>query len=151
MIFSTTDGGRHWRLRRTEKGTALLAVAIGDARHVYAVGGSLVSTQDGGFTWNSRHLASKSLGGFTAVAAQGARAWAAEYGGRILTTRDGGKAWASQSFRGVHLVGIAFGDALNGWVCSSEGVVLSTEDGGVIWKRSGPPDLGGLLGVAARP
>jgi photosystem II stability/assembly factor-like uncharacterized protein len=57
MILGTVDGGSHWRTMNSGVKSNLEFVQFLDARTGWAVGlgGALLSTSDGGSTWQAHH------------------------------------------------------------------------------------------------
>lgn len=96
-IERTDDGGRTWRVQRTEHaGEVLNAVVATDAQHAWAVGarGLILRTSDGGAQWTTIDAGLQE--DFWAVAFGSAtRGWIAGGRGLVLETSDGGTSWQS--------------------------------------------------------
>ena len=106
--------------------------------------GLLLSSPDGGATWQTHALESTISGGgaFWRVAAADSRhIWAIDrFRGEIVASSDGGSTWTTQYRQNkVALLGLACSDPLHAWaVGSSAGsrpVILATSDGGATWVR----------------
>ena len=163
-IFVTDDGGASWRRQYTTKAGDLWSVAFADALHGWAVGdGVILATTNGGASWRQQGpVKGCSL---RSVASGDARcAWAvgstASDRDVILATADGGARWRVQytgsgpdSQGAIGYTGVAFADALHGWVVGLDGIILATTDGGSTWKpqHSGTSlDLNGVAFADAR-
>ena len=167
-IFRTTDGGKTWSLRLilNEKGTFLDAIRFWDAKHGIAMSDPvngyfyLVTTSDGGNTWNevSTDRMPAALAGEGAFAASGSclavfgksDVWFVTGGAptaRVFHSADRGRSWtvsdsplrAGGAPRGVFSV--AFRDARHGAIAGGDyekptlgGRNLAlTSDGGMTW------------------
>ncbi len=150
VVLHTRDGGATWRQQYTTNAGDLWDVAFADARHGWAVGdGVILGTTDGGVRWTQQGPAKDFF--LRSVACGNARcAWAvgSTTSNRdvIVATTDGGESWRVQhtgsgqdSQGAIGYQGVAFADALRGWVVGLSGTILATTDGGRAWQpqRSG--------------
>jgi len=162
-LLSTADGGANWTeiTPQTSSQGAILGVKFLNAQRGWLVSeadGSLtmLSTQDGGLTWNSRPLeigstsspvAGASLEfldestGWLALRLQSSSSFSL---GLLLATQDGGITWQERSLP----LGEAarFRDPLHGWTAGGPdgSQLFSTQDGGFTWQAQQlelPPDL----------
>jgi len=73
VIYATSDGGLTWTSQYVASGVVLRSIAFADAAHGWAVGQAadlqgdcaVLSTTNGGATWNEQDLASQSPGGLS--------------------------------------------------------------------------------------
>jgi len=136
ILYTTTDGGTHWRLVPLRTSRTLRDVYFADPSRGWAMGdhGTLAATQDSGATWAVWTFAdtlalqsmtfADSLTGFLVGSA-----------GRIYRTTTGGEVWIPQ--QGVptrsSLNAVAFSGRDSGWVAGARGTILRTTDGGATW------------------
>lgn len=116
----------------------------------------LFRTEDGGATWQPVG----SVGGAGTdtetlpLASSDHDLWRV-VGPQLLHSTDVGRTWRAVSappLAGYRLNGVAFGDALNGWIVGSAGLILRTTDGGHTWTAQPAPtgsDLVRVVGVGA--
>jgi photosystem II stability/assembly factor-like uncharacterized protein len=183
-IYKTTDGGAHWALALTDPDPKGFfdALAFWDAKRGIIVGDpvdgefALLTTQDGGKTWQRRH-APPALVGEGAFAASGTclnvrgerQVWFATGGpkaARVFHSTDSGKSWtvATTPIRNdsasAGIFSLAFADELRGVVVGGDYSkaddahrnVAITRDGGRTWTApSGPPPTGFRSAVAYLP
>ena len=142
-VYSTADGGRHWRLRYSTKGAMLNRLACVDQNHCWVIGqmdsdtqlpGVIVATSDGGAHWTQ--LVPDPSAYYQAITFVDAEhGWAV--GGRvILATTDGGRTWVRQKtprLGDTGCSGVAFSDREHGWVMLGAIGLLATENGGRNW------------------
>lgn len=150
VLFATGDGGTSWNSNSAATTDSLQYpledVCFVDGLHGWAVGqaGRIVSTADGGRTWQVRRSAGPGLAGVSFVSATDG--WVVGAGGVILHSVDAGQTWIAQtSGTTSDLHAVEFLDGTHGWAVGSGGTVLSTDDAGSGW-RSRPvtvPDHAG--------
>ncbi|MDK9725053.1 MAG: YCF48-related protein [Sterolibacteriaceae bacterium MAG5] len=104
----------------------------------WAVGdnGAILSTRNGGQTWQTQASGVKSWLRSIAFLTDGLRGWTTGDDGTILATRDGGQTWQVQA-SGINspLTSIVFlADGLRGWAVGDNGTILATRDGGQTWQ-----------------
>ncbi|HJQ32285.1 MAG TPA: YCF48-related protein [Pyrinomonadaceae bacterium] len=156
--------GPAWQRQNTRTFAWLHSVFFVDERRGWAVGskGALLSTADGGETWELRKPPSEdALRDLFFTDAQ--TGWVVcersifatkemdEPLSYLLKTADGGGSWARvEVTRGadvdVKLAGVRFADAAHGWVYGEMGALFYTQDGGATWTRQRVPTRHLLLG-----
>lgn len=128
--------------QQVESGTSehLYGVHFADAKHGWVVGtaGAILSTADGGVTWNS---ATVSKDTFTAVNfATPNNGWLTSIG-KVHYTGSGGGSWRVQhQVRGEGprppgILDMHFISTAEGWAVGGSGAVLHTTDGGNRWEN----------------
>lgn len=168
-IYKTTDGGATWtqQYRNTGAGAFFNSIAFWDADNGVAacdpVGGSflIVTTKDGGATWNevpaanlpapkpNEYAGFGDTGGTTLFVEGKNKAWFGTGNAapiRVIKSTDQGKTWTSVStplptggdFSGISTV--AFADSLTGFAggykssySKTETMLVKTTDGGQSW------------------
>jgi len=105
-------------------------------------GGLVMTTTDGGLTWQ---LPPRAIPGaarheidFAAAAAHGDHVWAVgSPGSLVLHSPDAGRTWELQrTGQPLPLHAIHFADATHGWAVGALGTILATRDGGQSWHRA---------------
>jgi photosystem II stability/assembly factor-like uncharacterized protein len=153
FLYKTTDGGLNW----TEQNLGRFPTAIDfiDADHgtlgffdgTFSYLGSMMSTTDGGATWNTALLNESGtvigeVGQLTTTMAYAAPVNWGSYGQRkYFTTTNNGVSWDTifvpTAFPNSQLRGIHFKDAANGMVALTEiggmSYFYETADGGITW------------------
>jgi len=148
-VLHTTDGGNTWKQQKpytlfkseddpwADVILALYGVQFIDRQRGWIVGmeGVLLSTEDGGETWND-------LGKITDYAYYNidilsGKAWAVGKAGNYILSRDGGKTFqlvedAIKTRFWLH--DVSFSSPQVGWVVGARGAVVKTEDAGETWK-----------------
>ncbi len=139
-IRKTTNGGESWTAMWSGMPRLwFLSVPSPDSVWAVGYGGAMISTSDGGTSWQSHDI----LGGRTA---QGLFFLTSRLGwisadSMVLRTTDGGQSW--DSVKNTMAGGpVQFIDSLNGWV-ASRSYIYRTRDGGRTW--SAQSSLGGEL------
>jgi photosystem II stability/assembly factor-like uncharacterized protein len=141
LIYSTADGGSHWSRRSIPTVSGELQnIHFLDANHGWAVGwnydstsetysSSILSTSDGGASWNVKTLDDVELNDIHFSDLN--HGWVVGAEGVILSTSDGGLTWHLQNSRTDNdLFGLAFTNADHGWVVGENGTILATATGG---------------------
>lgn len=177
VVLDTTDGGTSWAEQALPSTPApastsvqCLSVFFLDASHGWlgcrdSTQNTLVvfATTDGGSTWSAHTAGSAPLDSNTEPPeaevhfVSPTTGFAVSHG--VYTTTDGGVIWSPVNVPCATYKGIAFGDALHGWIdgypCNDPSgpwpaVVLSTSDGGRTWHQDAVSQTAGaLLDVAA--
>lgn len=123
-----------WHVLRGIQMTGTLGWVVGD-------GGTVLSTRDGGQSWQlppgvlpvglAEHF------DWRCVAAYGEKCWiGGTPGTRVLYTGDRGRSWELQSTnQTLPLRRLVFLDGQRGWAAGSLGTILATRDGGTTWQR----------------
>jgi photosystem II stability/assembly factor-like uncharacterized protein len=165
-VLKSTNGGTSWTETPLVPGT-LLDVTFVNSLQGWVVGqnitsgaGLVMSTGDGGMTWNSQALPAgiTLLYGVTFINAS--VGWAVGDGSNgpvILATSNGGATWTMQSIPGGlgstlgEFYAVKFADASNGWVVGAvddQAVILHTSNGGTTWSEQNamaPPATPALI------
>ncbi|MBG4014721.1 glycosyl hydrolase [Pseudomonas aeruginosa] len=146
VVLLSDDQGRQWRQARSVPlSTPLTGVSFVDARHGWAVGhwGAILSTADGGESWQVQRLSSEEDRPLFAVhffdARQGVAVglWAL-----VLTTEDGGKTWTEQPLQAppgakradLNLMGLFADNHGTLYATAEHGQVLRSDDQGKNWR-----------------
>ncbi len=102
-----------------------------DRGWIVGSGGSLLSSQDGGISWNHRTIHSENnLQKVTFVDSQSG--WIIDDAGRILASTDGGQEWTIQTLPepGLRVRNLFLIDQDEGFAVGDGGLVLHTRSGG---------------------
>ncbi len=141
-VFKTDDGGLGWHV-------ITLAEFVADGRTIaefywandsvaLAVGrlhGHVLRTSDGGASWQSVRLPSKSSAPSVAqVAGSGLQVWLCDSEGQVWRTDDGGANWRGVDLSGQHCRSVVVRGPLDVTVHTYDSV-SSTVDGGKHWLR----------------
>jgi len=144
VVWHTNDGGRAWKLQRTDTPFRLEGVAfanaqqgwiVGEERFAYAPGsrGILLSTNDGGVNWRKEETSLLGgLRGIQAFTTQHIRAWGSRssiFPNSFYWTADGGRGW--NPFSGEladDYNDAAFSAPQSGAAITRRGAVLSISD-----------------------
>jgi photosystem II stability/assembly factor-like uncharacterized protein len=128
----------------------LKAISVVDATTAYAVGsgGTVLTTRDGGATWDSFPTeTTATLNGVDAPAV--GAVWAVGDAGTIVTEGDSG-AWLPQTSNvGTDLMAVDFADRSTGWAVGAGATIVNTVDGGATWttQTASIPETVTLRGV----
>ena len=158
-IWTTSDGGRTWKLRRRLGMTVLTSVFAGDARHTWVAGWDtqdglplVLASENGGSSWRrlSIDVPAPSPGALQAgqiVAAGAGTALEAGSAGQtslwltcaagVLASRDGGETWELQQVPAGTPQAIAAADRQYVLATTTSQPVLATSDGGATWLAFG--------------
>ena len=142
-ISRTTDGGTTWTMTEIPR-VFPSDMDFADSTHGWAVGrrydqatgtypDCILSTTDGGVTWNVRDTGTYVT--LTAVDfCDATHGWAVGNEDTVFATDDGGLTWdARPTGTGVYWRAVSFPDASHGWVAGYQGTILATSDGGATW------------------
>lgn len=99
-------------------------------------GGTILFTEDGGFTWNKASVFGEATGRLNSVFYVDEKVgWTVGNNGKIFRTAGGGKLWRPQVSGTLNnLNDVYFTDANNGWIVGDKGTVMRTRDGGNNWQ-----------------
>ena len=158
-IWTTSDGGRSWKLRRRLAMTVLTSVFAGDARHAWVAGWDtqdgrplVLATESGGSKWRrlSIDVPAASPGALQAgqivAAGEGTASEAGSAGqtslwltcaAGVLASRDGGETWELQQVPAGAPQAIAAADLQHVLATTMSQPVLATADGGATWLAFG--------------
>ncbi len=158
-VWSTSDGGSSWRLRRRLGMTVLTSVFAGDARHAWVAGWDtqdglplVLATENGGSSWRrlSVDVPAPSPGALQAgqivAAGEGTASEAGSAGqtslwltcaAGVLASRDAGKTWELQQVPAGRPVAVAAADGQHLLATTDAQPVLATSDGGATWRAFG--------------
>jgi photosystem II stability/assembly factor-like uncharacterized protein len=158
-IWTTRDGGRSWKLRRSLGMTVLTSVCAGDSRHAWVAGWDtqdglplVLATGNGGSSWRRLRIdvPAPSPGALQAgqiVAAGAGTASDAGVAGQtslwltcaagVLASRDGGETWELQPVPAGVPQAIAAADPQHVLATTASQPVLATSDGGTTWLAFG--------------
>jgi photosystem II stability/assembly factor-like uncharacterized protein len=158
-IWTTSDGGRAWKLRRRLGMTVLTSVFAGDARHAWVAGWDtqdglplVLATENGGSSWRrlSVDVPAPSPGALQAgqivAAGEGTASEAASAGqtglwltcaAGVLASLDGGETWELQQVPAGAPQAIAAADLQHVLATTTSQPVLATADGGATWLAFG--------------
>jgi photosystem II stability/assembly factor-like uncharacterized protein len=153
VLFSADDGVS-WVIQRTPTKVHLQDIAAWDSEHAVAVGnkGVVVSTSDGGKTWQEAHAPQSALANkLLRVRVFGsAEAWAVGESGVVLRTSDFGRTWVTAG----KAEDIAWNDVWHsdaGTLLVGEfGKIKRSKDGGANWEDIASPVKSSLMSVAFR-
>lgn len=136
-LFVSNDLGNSWQSVRLPSDARYRAIAFLDERRGFIAGdaGMLLTTQDGGKSWQQIPLDTKE--NLTWIHFTGESGWIAGWSGIMLHSSDGGKTWTPQN-TGVTqgLECVYFTDPQHGWAVGWSGVIIRTTDGGKTWERA---------------
>ena len=137
-VFKTTDGGVHWKVKKTARVDLLATVRFRSKSLGWAAGrgGTILKTTNGGKTWvKQRTPTSKTL--YWLAFPSDKVGYACGSGGLMLKTTNGGKTWVKQR-SGVTqtLYSVDFVGTSRGWACGGDtsGVFIKTTNGGRTWR-----------------
>jgi photosystem II stability/assembly factor-like uncharacterized protein len=152
-IFTTSDGGAHWRASYSApRGVFLRGLAASGTDRCWAVGyrehpqsGFVARTSDAGQHWSAQDgVSSEQLQGVSFPDSN--HGWAVGASGTAVTTSDGGATWTAQDTGGDYgLVQVSFSDPEHGWALIFPRGLLATVDGGKSWSVVVPSDAEGVL------
>lgn len=150
-IWSTTDGGRTWKLRKTLPMTVLTSVTMTDVRHAWVAGWDtqtgdplVFTSRDGGVTWRALRLRVPPAGPGALqarqIAAAAGRLWVTCPAG-VLASRDGGRSWELQQVPAGRPAAIAAADEAHVLATTETQPILASVDGGAVWLAFGHADF----------
>ncbi len=137
VFFKLQEDGVSWRKTQTAMHYLLLDGAYGSDKvgAIVGTGGTIMFTEDAGFTWEQATLLGETDTRFNSVFFAGQKgAWAVGSKGRIYRSNGGGRLWRQQD-SGVtaNLTDVYFTSPTSGWAIGENGVMVRTRDGGSTW------------------
>jgi len=139
VFYRLQDDGISWKKIQTAIHFLLLDGAFGDERigAIVGAGGTIVFTDDSGFTWERATLLGDTDTKFNAVYFAGTNGgWAVGTGGRIFHSTGGARLWRQQeSATASNLNDVYFSTRSNGWAVGDNGTILRTKTGGASWTQ----------------
>ena len=137
IFYKLQPDGISWKKVQTAIHYLLLDGGYSDDRigAIVGTGGTIMFTEDAGFTWEKATLLGDLDTRFNAVYFAGPKgAWAVGTHGRIFRSNGGGRLWRQQD-SGVtaNLNDVYFTSPTNGWAVGENGVIVRTRDGGATW------------------
>ena len=146
VVLLSDDQGKQWRQARSVPLSApLTGVSFVDAKRGWAVGhwGAILSTTDGGESWQIQRLSTEEDRPLFAVHFFNARQGVAVgLWSLVLTTADGGLTWAEQPVQAppggkradLNLMGLFADDRGTLYATAEQGQVLHSDDHGKSWR-----------------
>lgn len=175
VVLLSDDQGQSWRQAKVPVSVTLTGLSFPSAAKGWAVGhsGVILSTTDGGLTWQKQLDSVESQASHTAAAAGSvgsenpgdplldvyfkdeSNGWAVGAFGRALRTSDGGRTWSDGRSRipnpdGSHLYAVRSVGA-NLYVVGERGAIFVSRDGGERFVALKSPYEGSWFGLAAAP
>lgn len=149
-IAAVSQSPLQWTLTGAATTADLKGLAVADATTAYAVGssGTVLSTRDGGTTWDVFPTETTlTLNAIDAPAV--GSAWTVGEQGTVLGLDESGAWVAEPSTVSTDLLGVDFADRTHGWAVGAAGTIISTADGGATWttQTAGVPEAVALRGV----
>lgn len=140
VVFRLSEDGVSWKKTQTPMHYLLLdgGYASDKIGAIVGAGGTIMFTEDSGFTWEKASLLGERDTRFNAVFFSGSEgAWAVGSKGRIYRSNGGGRLWRQQ-FTGVtaNLTDVCFTSPTSGWAIGESGVIVRTRDGGNNWSET---------------
>jgi len=143
IIFSTSDGGRHWRAAWEQSSPFPAdihpdAIGVVARQHIVVAsatgGGVVLSSSDGGANWSLATVTNVVAGIQAFVFPAGPRGWGVGIDGRIVETPDGGRTWRLRETIGQSiLTAVDFASKTEAWAVGTEGTLVHTADSGSHW------------------
>lgn len=137
VFYKLQEDGNTWKRTQTAIHYLLLdgAFSVDKVGAIVGAGGTILFTEDGGFTWEGASIIGAADTKFNAVYFSGNKgAWAVGNGGRIFFNNGGGRLWRQQqSTVTANLNDVYFSNAMNGWAVGDNGIIVHTRDGGQTW------------------
>lgn len=136
-IYQLQEDQVTWKRSKTAMHYLMMDGGFADDRvgAIVGAGGTIMFTEDSGFTWEKASLIGDSSAKFNGVFFAGARGgWAVGTQGRIFRTNGGGRLWRQQN-SGVtaNLTDVYFTSPTNGWAVGEHGIIVETRNAGETW------------------
>jgi len=137
IFYKLQEDRVSWKKSHTAIHYLLLDGAFSDETvgAIVGTGGTIMFTEDSGFTWEKATLLGDLDTRFNAVSFAGQKgAWAVGSRGRIFRSNGGGRLWRQQQ-SGVtaNLNDVYFSSPTSGWAVGDKGIIVRTRDGGNTW------------------
>ncbi len=150
VFYKTIDGGASWEAAGTYTSiNSFQSLRFIDLTHGIAVGpsGFVVTTADGGATWQPHSSATASALRRVALVDANTAVAVGDYGAIVRST-DRGQSWTHiNSPTGNSLSDVRFVNAKVGMAVGSSGTVLATADGGLTWTVQPTSSHANLLSI----
>lgn len=135
IFFGLQEDRASWKKSRTAIHYLLTDGAFANEKvgAIVGTGGTILFTEDAGFTWEKATLLGDLSTRFNAVDFAAKGGWAVGSNGRIFRS-TGARLWRQVS-SGVtaDLNDVYFTSATSGWAVGNDGVIIRTRDGGTTW------------------
>lgn len=144
--FAVGEGGAYFALQKDRKSWKKNAAPIrylmldgafaDDERGaMVGAGGTILLTEDAGFSWNKSGSFNDSTAKLNAVFFVNPKTgWTVGAEGKIFQTFDGGNFWREQnSLTKKDLTDVFFNNTAEGWAVGDEGLILHTTTAGNVW------------------
>jgi photosystem II stability/assembly factor-like uncharacterized protein len=135
VFYGLQEDRTSWKKSQTAIHYLLLdgAFANENVGAIVGTGGTILFTEDGGFTWEKATLLGDVDTRFNAVDFAGKGGWAVGSKGRIFRS-NGARLWRQvQSGVTANLNDVYFTSPTSGWAVGDDGVIIRTRDGGITW------------------
>lgn len=137
VFYKLQEDDVTWKRSQTSIHYLLLDAAYGDEKvgAIVGSGGTILFTEDSGYTWEKATLLGETDTRFNAVFFAGSKgAWAVGTRGRIFHSNGGARLWRQQdSTVTANLNDVYFTSATSGWAVGDNGIIVRTRDGGKNW------------------
>lgn len=137
VFYKLQEDGVSWKKSQTAIHYLLLDGAFSDETvgAIVGTGGTIMFTEDSGFTWEKATLLGDTSTRFNAVYFAGQKgAWAVGSKGRIFRSNGGARLWRQQeSTVTANLNDVFFTSPTNGWAVGDDGIIVRTRNGGNTW------------------
>jgi len=134
----TSDGGGTWDTVYPTglENRAILGLAALNSDTLFAAGGGLFKTENGGNRW--KVIPNSGASGALCFPDK-LHGTAVGYSGSIIHSSDGGNSWQRQTSPYLgNFGGVVFADSSLGYACGSLGTIIKTINGGVSWVNISP-------------
>ena len=143
VFYKLQEDGISWKKVQTAIHFLLLDGAFADdtVGAIVGTGGTILFTEDAGFTWEKASLLGDTDTRFNAVVFAGDKgAVAVGTKGRIFRSNGGGRLWRQvDSATTADLKDVYFTSPTNGWAVGDNGIIVRTRDGGKTWTDGNSP------------
>jgi len=136
VFYQLQPDGTSWKRTVSGINYLLLDGAYSDdlVGAIVGTGGTIMFTNDAGFTWEKATVLGDRTPRFNAVFFGQKGAWAVGDKGSIFRSGGGGRLWRQQQSNvTADLNDVYFTSATSGWAVGEQGIILRTRDGGNTW------------------